>query len=128
MEIKLDIDAVAGIASAAIFDAMSQDVRDSVIKQAIEFLITPEQERFGTGKTPLQNAFDSAIRDASYKIVRDQIANNPEVEKGILELLGPLLTSAMNAEADQFNSSLSDTLGHALGNWLSEIARKNGER
>lgn len=129
MEIKLDAEAVAGIASAAIFDSLSQESRDSVIKQALQHLLTPEENRgrFGPGETPLQQAFNQAVQAAAYRIVREKIENDQQVQEGILKLLGPLLISSMEAEAEaNFDSSLAETLGKALGTWLAEQARKNG--
>lgn len=127
MEIKFDAEAAASIASAAIFDSMAEDARDSVIKQAIQALLTPEKDRnsYGVGKTPLQQAFDMAIRESAFRAVREKIENDPEVQANINKLLGPLLISAMNAEGEEYNSSLADALGGALGMWLSEQARKN---
>lgn len=125
MEIKLDPESVQSIASAAIFDHMSQEMRDSVLKQAVESLLTPgKREYYGTGKTPLQTAFDQAIAQAAYKAVQEKIAEDPEVRAKIQELLGPLLNSALEAEAKDYNTSLADALGNALGSWLAEQARK----
>ena len=125
MEIKLDADAVAGIASAAIFDSLSQEARESMIKQAIEFLLTPERDRnrFSHGKTPLQVAFDTAIHQACMKVVQEHVADDPVIKAHILELLGPLITPALKTTAANYDSRLSDALGSALSHWLSEIAR-----
>lgn len=126
MEIKLDAEAVTAIASSAIFDSLSQDVRDSVIKQAVQFLLTPEKDRYshsGT-KTPLQNAFDDAIRSVAYKVVKEKIENNPDIINAINELLGPLIVAALSGEAEEYGCDLSEKLGQALGSWLSQMARE----
>lgn len=126
MEIKLDAEAAASIASAAIFDSLSEEARDSVIKQAIEHLLTPvKNDRFsvGPGQTPLQTAFNQALSTAAYKAVADKVANDPQVTAKIDELLGPLLNKALEAEAENYDNSLSDKLGSALGQWLAEKAR-----
>lgn len=127
MEIKLDAEAAASIASAAIFDSLSQDARDSVIKTAIEFLLTPEKNRnnYGAGETPLQQAFNNAIREVAFRIVKEKIENDPQVEEAILDLLGPLLTSAMKVEGENYESKLADAIGQALGVWLSNQARRD---
>lgn len=130
MEIKLDAETVAGIASAAIFDSMSQEARDSVMKQALQFLLTPEKNRngYGVGETPLQTAFNSAIQQAAFKVVKEKIENDLEVQNHIRHILGPLLISALDAEAEEYNSSLADALGNALGVWLANQARERRNR
>jgi hypothetical protein len=129
MEIKLDAEAVAGIASAAIFDAMSADMRESVIKQAVQYLLTPEENRgrFGPGKTPLQNAFDQAIQQVAYKVVKERIEEDPVISEHIQSLIHPLMTQALNAEAVDYETTLADAIGSAMGSWLSELARKRRE-
>lgn len=131
MEIKLDAEAVAGIASAAIFDSMSEEARDSVIQQAIQYLLTPDQDRASRMRpatTPLQDAFNDAIRQVAYKVVKEKIENDPEIQEAILTLLGPLLTAALTGEASEYGTSLSDKLGIALGSWLNDMARERGSR
>lgn len=129
MEIKMDADSLAAIASAAIFDSMAQDQRDSVIKQAIQHLLTPEENRgrYGPGTTPLQKAFDQSIETAAYRVVQEKIANDPQVTKYIEELLSPMVISAISAEAEFYDSSLADAVGKAVGTWLGEQARKRRE-
>lgn len=130
MEIKFDAEIVTGVATAAIFDSMSQEVRDSVIKQALQYLLTPEKNRngYGVGETPLQTAFNSAIQQAAFKVVKEKIENDLEVQNHIRHILGPLLISAIDAEAETYNSSLADALGHALGVWLANQARERSNR
>lgn len=127
MDLKLDPEAVQSIASAAIFEHLGQEARDSIVKQAVEHLLTPEKSRtgYGTGKTPIQNAFDQAITTVAYKVVKEQIENDPDVQERILEILGPLLVSATEAEAKEgFDAMLADRLGSALGSWLADVARR----
>lgn len=127
MDIKIDSDAVASIAATAVFDALNEETREGVLKDAIKYLLTPDQSRnaFGSTKlTPLQNAFNDAIRSAAFKVVREKVENDPEVIAAINELLGPLLLTALKGEASVYSFGLSEHLGNALGQWLGEQARK----
>lgn len=129
MDLKLDPEAVQSIASAAIFEHLGQEARDSIVKQAVEHLLTPEKSRsgygYGAGETPIQKAFDQAITAVAYKVVKEQIENDPAVQERILEILGPLLVSATEAEAKEgFDAMLADRLGSALGSWLADVARR----
>lgn len=131
MEIKLDNEGLATIATAAIFDSMTQQARDDVVRQALQYLLTPEKNRNTYGvntTTPLQDAFNAGIRTAAFRAVEEKIQNDPEVQNHIYGLLGPLLNSAMEAEAEDWNSGLADALGSALGAWLSTKARERSNR
>lgn len=125
MEIKLDGAAVAEIASAAIFQSLSEQQRENVLKQAVEALLSPDKNHHSTlyGKTPLQQAFEQAIQQAAFKAVHEKIAEDPEVRAKIDELMGPLILGAVKEGAVRYNDSLSDAIGRAVGNWLAEKAR-----
>lgn len=127
MEIKFDAETAATIASAAIFDSLMIEQRDGLIKQAIEHLLAPTKSPHYPYEviSPLKQAFEQAIRDAAFKAVKELIENDLEVQENIRTLLGPLLVAGLEGEAREHGNSLADTLGHALGVWLSEMARKN---
>lgn len=123
----MDPDAWAAIASAAIFDQMSEEARADVLKQAVTSLLTPVEESNAFGrkkKTPLQKAFEDAINQAAYKAVHDKVANDVQVRTGINALLGPLINGALQAEAENYNDDLAKAIGEAVGTWLAAQARK----
>jgi hypothetical protein len=126
--IQLDPEAVAGIATAAIFDSLSHESRESIVKQAVEHLLTPEKSRTSTygsvSKTPLQLAFDQAISQVAFKVVKEKIESDPRIQEKIEELLGPLLLGALAAESSQFDDELSGKIGEVLGMWIAECARE----
>lgn len=127
MEVKLDAEAAASIAAAAIFESMTQDARDQVLRQAVQYLLTPEKDSrypYGNVSTPLQKAFNSALSTASYQVVQEEIQKSPEVKQAILDILGPLIQGALTAQSTEHNTSLADTIGEAVGRWLAEQARK----
>jgi hypothetical protein len=125
MEIKLDSEAFAGIASAAIFESLAAESRELIIKQALQHLMTPTKAQFGTpGITPLQEAFNQAIYQVATKTIREKIEEDPEVNKYIYDMLGPIITPPLEATATNYDNGLSDALGQALGNWLGDEARK----
>lgn len=128
MEIKLDSEAAASIASAAIFESLSQDQRENVLKQAVQHLLTPEKETrpgyFGNGKTPLQKAFEQALSQAAYRAVEEHVKNDPKINEMIVNMLQPLIMPALEEEASQHNYLLSNKLGAAIADWLAEVARE----
>lgn len=126
MDLKLNAEEMAAIASAAIFEQMSAESRATVIQAAIIHLVTPDSgsiHSMNRGKTPLQVAFESALQQAAYAAVREKVANDPEVNTYIHQLLGPLIGNALKAESEVYKTSLSEHIGTALGQWLNEKAR-----
>lgn len=125
MEIKLDADAMAALASKAIFEEMGQEQRDKVMLQAVQALLIPESNRhsYHAGKTPMQVAFDNAIQQAAHKAVQERIANSPEISAKIDELLGPLVGGALEATAKNYDGGLAQAIGSAVGTWLEAKAR-----
>lgn len=126
MTFTIDSNQFREVATAAIFDSLTQEARESIIKQAIEHLMTPQTPRYG-GKTPLQESFDQAVYAAARDVVKEHIQDSDEVRNAIHDLLGPLLTAALDAEAKNYSSSLADKLGAALGEWLYEISNSRGD-
>jgi hypothetical protein len=125
MELKLDAEALQSVAATAIFQSIDADQRDTILQQAIRGLLVPDKNGYGTlGQTPLQKAFDNAIASASYQVVRERIADDPRVSEAISELLGPMINSALNAEAENYDQTLATAIGAAVGNWLAEVARE----
>lgn len=126
MDISINADDVSAIASKAIFETLSQQARDDILQKAVSSLLTPSRSGYGaTSQTPLQIAFENAIATAAHKVVRERLLEDPEVAAGIDRLLGPLLASAMSAEAAHHDTSLADAVGAALGTWLAERARSD---
>lgn len=123
--IKLDAESFAGIASAAIFDSLTEEARGDIIKQALEHLLTPESNRgFGVKPTtPIQQAFNQAIQSVAFKVVRDKIENDPTITAEIEKLIGPMVLGAIDVESETHSTSLADAIGGAVGTWLAEAAR-----
>ena len=87
MDIKIDSETWGAVASAAIFEQMTEETRATVMQQAFQCLLAPDNSRnFGRGETPLQTAFNMAIRQAATQAVQEHIAENEEV-KSIQDLV-----------------------------------------
>ncbi len=127
MEIKLDAEAAASIASAAIFNSLSEDYRNEVIKQAVQHLIAPSAPSSGSsyrpGPSPIQQAFERALTTAAYTAVEEKVKTDPTIQAEIEKLLGPLINGVLEEESARYNNELSDRIGKALGDWIAEVSR-----
>lgn len=126
MDIKLDEEALATIAATAIFKEIDEDTRNTVIQQAVKYLLTPVKTSnyYSTPTTPLQDAFNSAIRQAAHKAVEERVKNDPEVEKTIKELLGPIVLGVVEGQSRNYRDGLANAIGTAIGQWLADNARE----
>lgn len=131
MEIKLDAEAAASIASAAIFNSLSEDYRNEVIKQAVQHLIAPSKpsgsSSWNPGPSPLEQAFNQALTSAAYRAVEEKVKTDPTIQAEIDKLLGPIINGVLAAEAQRYNNELSDRIGKALGDWIAEVSRNRSD-
>lgn len=90
--LKLEGPAVNAVISAAILQLVEKDGKDALIQSAINFLLTPRGDAvYGrTRKTPLEDAFNSAIDRIASNVVAE-ILKTPEMQAKIK----PALTAAV---------------------------------
>lgn len=125
MELKLDSEAMGKLASKAIFDEMSEETRNNILKEAVKHLLTPKLERgHGYGKTPLMLAFERGLEIAAFQAVQERIASDPQVKSAIQDMLGIVINAALDAEAANYDTTLANAIGSALANWLHEKVKE----
>lgn len=131
MELKLNSEAAAAVASAAIMQSLTEEYKEQVLSQAVQYLLSPPKGNtpsFRDGKTPLQEAFEQALTVAAHKAVADRIANDPQLNRAINDLLSPLITAALDEEAKNWDTTLASKLGQAIGDYLAQCARERRDR
>lgn len=120
-EIKLDSDAVQNIVAKALLEELSEEARNSLIQQAITYLIAvPENTnhyRTRQEKSPLQAAFEKAAVEVADGYVRELFNRNEfksHVDRAVLKFVN-----------DKFKEAdwLYDSIGVAVGNQVGELLR-----
>lgn len=71
--INLSDEAIRDVTAKALLDHMTPQVREDLIKQAIQHLLAPDYDRYSRGVTPLQEAFNRASRDVVESLIRQRV-------------------------------------------------------
>lgn len=120
-EIKLDSDAVQNIVAKALLEELSEEARNSLIQQAITYLIAaPKNTNHYSNrpeKSPLQVAFEKAAVEVADGYVRELFKKDEfksQVDRAVLKFVN-----------EKFKESgwLYDSIGVAVGNRVGELLR-----
>lgn len=73
------------LVAKAILDALTDEVREKLIADAIKHLMTPVSNGYGsrTARTPLQDHFDSALAAVSRSVAEEVIAADGRFEDAV---------------------------------------------
>lgn len=119
VDLGLDQERFGQLIQAAILQEIGPEQRDKIITQALEHL-TRVPERSGYGyqqKSPLQEAFNSAIDRTAREVVAELVAANLAVRERITQMLGEavarFLAESYEDSAATVKSAVADVI---LGN------------
>lgn len=121
--ITIDTEAVRELVARGIIDAIGPEQRDLVIQQAVQALLEAPKDTYGrvSGDTPLQQAFNNAVRQIATDVVKDYLNVDEvktQVRQKIVEVVEQLLTEQ--------NWHVS-AIGYAFGERLTEMLRNGSE-
>lgn len=79
MSTSIDLGTMEPLVAKAILDALTDEVREKLIGDAIKHLITPTRDQYSSrpATSPLQQHFDSALAAVSRRIAEEVIASDP---------------------------------------------------
>jgi hypothetical protein len=80
MDIKIPQEQWGAMIGAAVMASVTQENRDALIQEAIKFLITGERNSYGN-ISPLQQAFNQAVRHEALKVIEADATANSELTK-----------------------------------------------
>jgi len=90
-EIKLGLDeaVLRELTGEAILRAIDSGARESLIKQALEFLLTKAPSGYSGGPrhSPLEDAFCLAVKEVARKIVNDKLVDDPTINEEVRQLV-----------------------------------------
>jgi hypothetical protein len=119
-EIKIDDTAMKDIVAKAILDSVTDEQRDEILKAAVTNLITPPPSTgmYGGRKepSPLQNAFDIAVRSVGQEVVNEMVKG--ELRDKIREMV-----KAKVSEIIEDDSNLAYGVGQSVGQAIESAMR-----
>lgn len=117
--ISIDAEAVKAIVAKGIVESLPEATRDSIIAQAVEWLVTTPTGSYGrvASPSPLQVAFNRALADAATEVVSEMVATGD-----LRERLRTMVTEKV-AEALVSDTVMTDAVGSAVGEAVTKVLR-----
>ena len=116
MDVKLNDENMKDIIAKAVLDSMTPESRSEMIQSAIKsLLVTPTGNSYNK-KSPLQDAFDDAVREVARQTAREQIVGSSEIATAITAMISEAWTKLMT---DENRTKLVDRLVSALEKGLT---------
>lgn len=132
MDAKITIpeDAVTAAVHKAILESLDEDTRVNIISQAITWLNTAGERQGYYGmrdkaNTPLQDAFQIAMRQATMTVVDDMIRNDEEVRTFVQNELRTMVADFSRQMDSASVHELRSVIIEAMVNHLAE-QKNNG--
>lgn len=127
-EIQISDEAVREIAHAALLQTLTAEARENVISQAITWMTTPPKgDSYSRTRqsTPLEDAFQIAMRSATMKLVGEMIEEEGPVREFVKTELRKLVEEFSKQLNDDTYGQLRSVLIEAM---VEHLATERAER
>lgn len=114
MNIQLDPETLKSIVAEAIMASLDDKKREALISGAISHLLTPNTERYGSQKSPLDDAFRYAVQQVAQKIATEMIANDEVVKTKIRTLLNEAMLRVMETNREATINKLANAITEGM--------------
>lgn len=118
-DLKIDEAQIKGLVAEGILSQLTEEGRQNLIKQAIEYLLTPPKstDRYSTTtpKSPIQEAFENAATWVVRDVVKDIIEKDEAFKTTVNNMVTDTVAAAMDNDYD-FQKLVSDAYSEALMN------------
>lgn len=116
MELKLDLnqEQLRDVAAAAILKSIDDAGKAALLRQAIQHLLTPNQTGYGPKHSPLQDAFNVALRTLAVEQVREMLSTDTEVRQQLKSILDEVASKVFQQQREQVVEAVSTAFVQAL--------------
>lgn len=114
-ELNLDSETMGLLVQKSIMDAMSPELKEQLITEAIAKLLRRPNP---AGRTVLERAFEKAVQDAAFEYIRTMI-DEPAVLEQLQETIKPLAGEIIEKNFGQLTNHLNAAVETAMYNWVS---------
>lgn len=100
---------LAGRINAAMLEALNDQVRNDLVRRAVEALTKTDKSLYGGNKSALQTAFDSAVT----RMASEALANDPELKAAVEAEIRHLVEATVReglADNDLFRRKVMEAL------------------
>ena len=106
LSIQLDPVALREATSQAIMGILTPEVKERVIRTAINNLLGPTDNY--NSKSQLQIAFDQAVVAVARESVKEMVANDQEIKEKVMELARETARKVFNMDTDKLAEKMAD--------------------
>lgn len=115
LKLNLSADQVRDLVAEAIMARLDDTTRDGLIEQAIRHILAPVDTSYGSRvkRSPLEEAFQSAVQSLTYRLAHEYIAENPDVQERLRAvIIGGM--EKMLTDDRQIRRQVGDWLGESI--------------
>lgn len=111
LSIELDAEAIRTATAQALIGNMPAEAREKLLAIAVDNLLRENRDRgFGRGSTPLQDAFDAAVRTVAQTIAEEHVRDNPELVAKMRELVRKTADAVLGTADAKWEERLKEAL------------------
>lgn len=118
MDLRVDEAGMKAVIAKAILDTLTPEAREQLITNAIKETLTVPQSSGGYGRkerSPLQQAFDSAVYDAANRFAAQTLTNDPAFNEQLKGLFADVANKLFASETrEELVSAIASTIRSAL--------------
>jgi hypothetical protein len=116
MRVDLPEELIKKVAAEAILTAINQEQRDTLIRNAVAYLLTPDDKGYGRRESPITSAFNDGIRAVASRLAVEMFEKDETVKNRINELLTEALEKMMGENraktVDRIASALTEGMAY----------------
>lgn len=108
--INIDQTAMGQLIGASVMNAITSEQRDLLIKGALEYLLTKNGDRYSDGKSPIQEAFNIAVRSFAMECVRNELKEGGAFTDQVKAMINEAATKAFTEQREKIVESMADAI------------------
>ncbi len=114
MKVDIPAETWGAIVGTSVMQAITNENRDVLVKEAITHLLTPEKHSaYGGNRTPLQEAFDIALAEKAREFVRAEL--DGKIGDQVQEIVKDSIVKAFDSERrETLVANLADAIVKAF--------------
>lgn len=117
LHLTLPPEQMQALLSEAILAQLTPEVQKQIIKDALTFLLAPTRGGgYGSGKTPLQEAYENAASRVATKVAEEKLVKDPEFIENVEGVIAEAAQKAFFTDREATVKRVADAIVSGLDN------------
>jgi BMFP domain-containing protein YqiC len=113
VDLKIDTPQLRELLAEAVMASMDQVKREALIQGAVQHLLAKSNDSYNR-TSPIEQAFQYAVRDVATKLANDMLTNDKEVEAKLRGLVNEALERLMTTNREATVTKLADAIAAGM--------------